>query len=530
MPANTMRSILDRCGRQFRSLRLRSIGRRGGVAISFAVAMVPIAMATAAAVDFSRIAAGRAALQRAADNAALSGAAAYVAYAAGDAFNAVAVTVATSAFCNASTALPGGFTVDVSPGSKRCGTGQGPAVAAAIGGYKAGTLGIVARSGCSVTRTVVSGYKCGFVVTVTAKATTNVMFAGLLGASTTLSVTATAANPFINLASALSTSLNASAWNANSVWVYPLRLDANGQPDFVTNSGALPDASACTGNPTQTSCGSYTMIASSKYGLCKTDDRAAACTVNGTIFGDGGVIQNVSISGIVITATTPLGIAFQSVTGGSTTYGYNKSNTPQTQPTNGCTWPATAAYNTVSQVYDASNKPLIVDSYGNWVYPTHWFYSSYLANNKPPSQDLLAMQRNTFINPATTLAYQIQVITSVPQIVAGANSPTNCIDAAKGVNAELLVTTYPATGNSNCSLYIAKDPAAVAVDPAYAGKCFDPTDTPGQRYAAMSCQSYGKGKYAFFWNDMSGGGDDKDYNDGMVVVTCDAVANVVLIK
>jgi len=117
------------------------MGRRGAVALTFAVAAVPIAMATATAVDFSRIAAGRAALQRAADNAALSGAAAYVVYSKGDTFNAVAVTMATSAFCNATTALPGGFAVRASTGSKPCGAAQGPVVSAVIAGYKTGTPG-----------------------------------------------------------------------------------------------------------------------------------------------------------------------------------------------------------------------------------------------------------------------------------------------------------------------------------------------------------------------------------------------------
>ena len=80
MSGNIVTSVLDVCGRQIRSLQrkmgIQSLDQRGTVALSFAVAAVPISLAVATAVDFANIAAGRAALQRAAANAALSGAAA----------------------------------------------------------------------------------------------------------------------------------------------------------------------------------------------------------------------------------------------------------------------------------------------------------------------------------------------------------------------------------------------------------------------------------------------------------------------
>lgn len=558
MSGNIMRSILAICGPQTRSLQQRmgflSMDRRGTVALMFAIAAMPIAIATATAVDFANITAGRAALQRAADNAALSGAAAYVAYAQNDALKAVAISIATGAFCNVTATLPGGFALDASAGSQPCGAAQGPVVSAVIAGYRTGTPGIAAGSGCTATNTVVSGYKCGFVVTVTAVATTKTVFAGLLGASNTLSVTAMAANPFVNLATALSPTLKAYAWNANSIWVYPLLLDANGQPDFSSNGGALPDASTCTGDPTQTSCGSYSMVASTKYLSCTTANpctingpcpTASTCPANSTIFGgSGGVVQNIMASSAVITATTPLGVAFQSAAGGYQSapgsnpnvpynaYGYNTSNNPQTQPTNGCTWPKTIAYNTVPQTYDSNNTPMIIASNGHWTYPTHWFYSSYLANNKSPSQQIIEIQNNTMINLATNRSYQTQVITSVPHVANGVNSPTTCTNAADSPNAELLVTTFPTTGNSNCALYIVKDPTVLAPDPSYKNNnvCFDPVNTPGQKYAALSCQNYGKSQYAFFWNDMSGGVDDTDYGNGTLLVNCAAVSNVVLIN
>lgn len=539
MPADIMKSILYACGLLIRSLQrrvdLHCCDQRGAVALIFAITALPITLAVATAVDFARIASGRAALQSSADNAALSGAAAYVAYAQGDALNAVAVSTAASAFCNVTTTLPSGYTLVASTGSKPCGAAQGPVVSAIIAGYQTGTPGIAAGSGCSATQTVVSGYTCGFTVTVTATAKTNLMFAGLLGASNTLSVTATAVNPFINLANALSTTLQANAWNANSIWVYPLLLDTEGQPDFSTNSGALPDTNTCTGDPTQTWCGSYSMVASTKYASCKA---ANPCTVNGTIFGgSGGIVQNIKAPSAVITATTPLGIALQSAaggyqapSGGSPTY--NAYGYSSQQPPNNCFWPRTIAYNTIAQTYDSTNTPLIVDSSGGWTYPTHWFYSSYLANNNPPSQRLIDMQNNQNINPNTNQAFKYQVIKSVPKVVSGANSPATCASPATAPNAEKLVTTFPEVGSSNCSLFIVKNPTTLTADPSYAANkiCFNPSTTPGRQYAALSCQTYGKSSYAFFWNDMGSFVDDYDYNNGVVLVNCSAVPKVILIN
>ena len=536
------------------------MGRRGAVALTFAVATVPIAMATATAVDFSRIAAGRAALQRAADNAALSGAAAYVVYSKGDTFNAVAVTMATSAFCNATTALPGGFAVRASTGSKPCGAAQGPVVSAVIAGYKTGTPGTAVNSGCDATHTVVTGYKCGFVVTVTATATTTTAFAGLLGASTTLLVTAMAVNPFINLANALTPILAGTAWNANSIWVYPLLLNANGQPDFVTNSGALQDTSLCTGDPTQTSCGEYSMVASTKYATCKdanpcttagpctTSTTSIACPgpANSAIFaGSGGVIRNIEASSAVITATTPLGVAFQSATGGYQStppetpsiaynqFGWNSAVVPSASrwQRNDCAWPATTAYNTVPQAYDASNISLLP-----WTLVTHWFYSSYLANNLPPSQRLIDVQSTS------------QVIPSMPRVVNSQNQSTNCTGLISSNPTETFSTKYPTSGTTNCSLYIVKDPADLDLSSANAKAdnkgCYNPTSTTNlisvttKKYADLSCQNYGKSRYAFFWNDMGGGdfgryppnADDTDYYNGTLFVNCAAISNVILIN
>ncbi len=142
------------------------------------------------------------------------------------------------------------------------------------------------------------------------------------------------------------------------------------------------------------------------------------------------------------------------------------------------------------------------------------------------------MQNNQSINPNTNQAFKYQVIRSVPRVVSGANSPATCTSPATAPNTESLVTTFPETGLSNCSLFIVKNPTTLTADPSYAANkiCFNPSTTPGRQYAALSCQTYGKSSYAFFWNDMGGHVDDFDYNNGVVLVNCSAVPKVILIN
>ncbi len=497
--------------------------RRGSVAIVFAAAVVPLLIAVGAGVDFARLSAGRSALQRAVDNAALSGAAAYEVYTENDAFRSLATTVATSAFCNAVTTLPAGFSLG---SGQTCGGSGTPAVSGTIGGFRPGTRGSVSGSGCSSTNTVVAGVTCGFIVTVTATGTMGTIFPFLPGPTIPVTVTASAANPFLDLANALKPTLTGSAWNANSIWVYPLLLDANGNPDFTTNAGALPDSSACTGAPTQTSCGVYTMLASTKYSRCTSNN---PCNVNGTIFGGtGGIVQHPVAGNAVITATTPLGIAFASAAGGDFNgYGYNTSQRPPGPPQQ-CYWPATAVYTTLVQEYDSKGNPLVVDSRGYWTLPTHWFYSSYLANNLPPSQGEINLQTDTQTNPSTGIPYQYQI---VPPVEPNTTTGATCPGLSDGRNYEAGPTTYPTSGNTNCSLYVVRDPGSL--NPPLSGSCFSPAGTPGQQYAALSCQGFAGHQFAFFWNDMGGtaaGGDNKNYGDGTLVVACNGTSRVILIN
>ena len=459
--------------------------------------------------------------------AALSGAATYVLYTEADSFNAAARTMAHSAFCNAVTTLPVGFTLGSPAGSASCsGQGPGPVVSAVIGGFNAGTRGTVANSGCSGSLTVVQGATCGFIVTVAATATVNTVFPFLLGGLATVSVTASAVNPFINIAKAITATLVATAYNANSLWIYPLLLDANGAPDFATNAGALPDTSACTGNPTQTVCGSYTMLASSYYqAKCPAN---TACNDNGTTFVNG-VVQNPVVGNAVITATTPLGIAFQTAGGTTTSFGYVDPRGPQPADV-GCTWPATEAYNTVTQAFDINGYPLVVDSNGHWSVVTHWFYSSFLANNNPPDATEIAAQGGTQVVPAVPRTTDSFTPTATTPALSLCPKPTS---TSNPVNAEPnMKTSFPTSGATNCALYIAKDPASLYPDPSYKNNnvCWSPTGTPGHQYAALSCQNYAGHNFAFFWNDMGGNPDNTDYADGTLQVSCSGASYVMLIN
>jgi hypothetical protein len=79
---------------------------------------------------------------------------------------------------------------------------------------------------------------------------------------------------------------------------------------------------------------------------------------------------------------------------------------------------------------------------------------------------------------------------------------------------------YPVTGSNNCSLYIGASSSSSYVAPT-SGSCYTPGNTPGQQYAAISCQSYGSNYYTFYWNDMGGASsDDYNYADGIIQLGC----------
>jgi hypothetical protein len=165
-----------------------------------------------------------------------------------------------------------------------------------------------------------------------------------------------------------------------------------------------------------------------------------------------------------------------------------------------------------------------------WSYATHWFYSSYLLNNLPPSQGELNMQADTLTNPATKLAYNKQLIQAVPTVAGGLTTcPKNTVAAG---NAEVLTTTFPASGKTNCSLYIVKDSTSQTPDPSYINNnvCWTPAATQGRAYAGLSCQSFAGHSFTFFWNDMGGWTDDTDYGNGTLKVSCSGPTSVQLIN
>ena len=385
-----LRSLFGRLGRCLRR------DRRGNVALLFAVALLPIVMLDYIAVDMSRLADGRATLQRAVDTAALSGAAAYSLNT--TTYNTLATTIATTSFCNVATALPEAFSLVSSGGStpEPCPSTPGATISAGIGGYVRGTPGADANSGCTATNTVISGVECGFVITVTATATMNTSLPRIFG-TRTISATGVAFNPFINLTNALTAVIQGSAYNTNSIWVYPVLLDSQGNLDFTTNAGAIPglvsgvypadaspsgctsltacgstgtaaginclsntSATACQGNavsgctdsPFQYTCGNFVMIADTAYTTAVQSSCSSGCWPNG--YGNypefiNGVVQSPAAPPAVITATTPIAFAFLSIAGGNFSYssGYNGGSPAgysgtylAVQPYNGCTYSA----------------------------------------------------------------------------------------------------------------------------------------------------------------------------------------------
>lgn len=190
---------------------------QGSVSVMFAVCLVPLIIAAAVAIDFARIAAGRANLQEAVDNAALSGAAAYTVD--GTAAQTLATVMATSSFCNASATpwIPAGFTISGSGTTSCSGSGAGPAVTAQV---------------LTNTRTV----------TVTAHATMTTLIPAYFGGTITISASGTAINPsgtrycVLQLGSAGSVTINNGAL-ANLVQC-GLAINGSGTPALTVNGGA----------------------------------------------------------------------------------------------------------------------------------------------------------------------------------------------------------------------------------------------------------------------------------------------------
>ena len=92
-----------------------------------------------------------------------------------------------------------------------------------------------------------------------------------------------------------------------------------------------------------------------------------------------------------------------------------------------------------------------------------------------------------------------------------------------------------ATGN-NCSVQSSVVPTSGTNPSASGGSCYPNNSF---QYMAPTCSQLGGKTIRYFWNDMGGGTDDKDYNDAEFNFSCGANAsglgasgpqNVVLVK
>jgi hypothetical protein len=401
-------------------------------------------------------------------------------------------------------------------------------------------------------------YVCGFIVTVKATVTTAPIFPSILGNTLTISASGMAANPFINFARIFSmpNGVKSTAKYANSIWVYPLLLNANGAPAFsASNPGALPDTSSCiggtgsvsaAGGPDQVACGSYVMLASTMYGASGSNH---SVTIEGvtTTYNNGVVLNPVTPVGI--TATTPLGIAFRSIAGGNYVqyptspgvYGYAVTNLGTNPPTyvtaqSGCIFSYNnLVYKTAAQTWQTTASPHNGEPGFTQNLPwsplvTHWFYSSYLPDNDPPSQTEITLQAAGPLSLPSVPSDAAQLGgniggASTYNATQSSRVPTTCpasttTNGTTYSNNTSIQMAYPVTGSNNCSLYIGASSSSSYVAPT-SGSCYTPGNTPGQQYAAISCQSYGSNYYTFYWNDMGGASsDDYNYADGIIQLGC----------
>jgi Flp pilus assembly protein TadG len=80
-------------------------------------------------------------------------------------------------------------------------------------------------------------------------------------------------------------------------------------------------------------------------------------------------------------------------------------------------------------------------------------------------------------------------------------------------------TKYNGGTVQNCSLQVTAYSGTAPTGPASTGSCFTPPATLPQ-YFSPSCASLGGNSVHYAWNDMGGGTDDRDYNDGQYNFSC----------
>jgi Flp pilus assembly protein TadG len=73
----------------------------------------------------------------------------------------------------------------------------------------------------------------------------------------------------------------------------------------------------------------------------------------------------------------------------------------------------------------------------------------------------------------------------------------------------------------NCSLQVRTYTGTAPTDPNSTGSCFTPPSQANiSPYFSPSCASLAGGQVHYSWNDMGGGSDDMDYNDGQYNFSC----------
>lgn len=250
--------------------------RQGSVAILAALLMLPLTLCVGSAVDFARLTRGQAALQDAVDAAALAGAAAYV-----DSTQSSNASVVALRYFNAYA-----FASDLTVPS------SGVQISSAQGTLPAGG----------------NAYN----VTVTATATlsaTMMALAKITGFS--LQATAVASNPIVVPVFSFG-GFGGSAADWNSMYMYGVPLDANGNPQYTTF-------------PTTTA--SYYEIGSNCNSSSSNYSSSSRCV------GQTGAKVSTSQVFPTITATQPLGFELKNVANGlyassSAGYGNNGYNAP----------------------------------------------------------------------------------------------------------------------------------------------------------------------------------------------------------
>src|SRR5262249_953267 len=211
------------------------------------------------------------------------------------------------------------------------------------------------------------------------------------------------------------------------------------------------------------------------------------------MFSNAPGYNNPSFIDIQVSATQQIAFAFQNITGGNTSYSRN--------------------------------------GYGGVQGSEHWFYSHYAQTN-----DADTVHNYTTPN---AIAYS-STVTGAGHNGETYTPPSNCsLEVTVGSSTETNATTTP------------PDAPTMTFDSTHQNSCNDSTSNPNytntKSYAAASCSTmnstttttdafgvqhttYTYNYIKYNWNDMGGGTDDYDYDDGVYYMSCPSpnnVANVV---